>query len=113
MRRQEKNKEYDVTLKNFAVSSGLLLAVVLAITLLYGSIKGFDSQKTAIAGSSNLLGAALSQPAAGQYFCRIHGAVGTPYPNSFGYPSCPVCGQPMACNGIPPSSPLSTVATAG
>ena len=106
------NSEYDFTLKKFAIAIGLLAAVFLVTTVLYGSIKGFGSQKSGITKGANALNAAFTTPPpAGQFFCRIHGAVGAPYPNSFGYPSCPVCGQPMACTGVVAQPvPLSTVA---
>ena len=98
--------DYDFTLKKFSVFIGLTLVAILATTVLYGSIKGFTSQQ----GKAAVLDAVRGAPAAGQYYCRIHGAVGAPYLNSFGYPSCPICGQPMACNSMGSTAPLSTVA---
>lgn len=105
------HQDYDFSAKKFATIVGLLFAVVTATTLLYGAIMGFDRHGVAVANST-IIKAAICPPTAGQFLCRIHGAVGAPYANSFGYPSCPVCGQPMACQSMASTSspPLTTVA---
>ena len=64
MPRQE--YEYDFTLKKFATAIGLFAAVFLVTTVLYGSIKGFGSQKSAVAGGANALNAAFTAPPAVQ-----------------------------------------------
>jgi len=126
------SQKKEFTLKQFGILCGLVFLMLISISVLYGSINGFDRLGSDAGGApeymtgfqTTQMGNApsgqqfsqsqLSMHISGQYVCPQHGGVGLPVFDAYNYPHCPICNQVMQFTSSQPHySPLLTVAAPG